>query len=91
MEQLHYLTLELLRMAKRYQTKTLGQNTALTVLLQIPPGSSAPNRAQIEQAIAEGERVARSISDPEYDELERALLDGSDFQRALRTYLDKHK
>ena len=88
MSELHYLTLELCRMAKRYQTKALGLNTALTVLLQ---RKEVPTKSQMQQATADGETFARSQANPEFDELEKALLDGSDFLPFLRAYLDKHK
>lgn len=92
MERTHYLTLELVRLCKSFQRKSLAQNTALSAILR----QSREERAEltpdrIQTMIATAEEGASVIVDYEFSGLEEALLNGTDFLPALQRYLDKNQ
>lgn len=78
--ELHYLTLQLLRIVKRCETRVLGVESALAYLLAAhQAGGPLPSLSEIEQAIDNGEMAAKKARDPEYEQLEASLLAGQDF------------
>jgi hypothetical protein len=91
MEQLHYLTLQLVRLCKSFQRKSLAQNTALMALIhEGAEVRAALTPAHVEEMIASADEGATVIVDREFSELEEALLDGTDFLPALQRYLDRN-
>ena len=86
-----YLILEMARINRRLWVKSASYSTALGAVLEWHEHGNSPTKAQVQQAIADGEKAANASIDPEFAQLEQALLDGSDVGRALRAYIDKHK
>jgi len=91
MDELGYLILQMARLNRLLWTKQSAYSTALAALLEWHEHGNSPSRAQVQQAIADGEKAATETIDPELEKLEQALLDGTEFRSALRAYLDKHK
>jgi hypothetical protein len=91
MDELSYLTLQLVRVCKSYQRKSLGLNTALAALLhETPDVRAALTENRMRDMLTVADEGATVIVDNEFAELEKALLDGTDFRSALRAYLDKN-
>jgi hypothetical protein len=91
MDELGSLVLLMVRLNRRLWVQNKSYAAALSAILAWHELGNPPTRAQVEQAIADGEKTAKETSDPEFAELEQTLLDGHDYRRALRAYLDSHK
>lgn len=91
MDELSYLILQMARINRRLWVKSASYSTALGAILAWHEHGNSPSRKQVEQAITDGEKAANETIDPEFEKLEQALLDGTEFRSALRTYLEKHK
>jgi hypothetical protein len=91
-EHTRYLALQLLRICKRFETKSLAQNTALAAIAKLDQEVRAVlSVSRISEMVLEAAPAAKQIIDQEYAQLERALEHGTDFQFALRCFLDKHQ
>jgi hypothetical protein len=91
MDQQSYLTLQLVRICKRYQRKAMARDTVIGKLLDdTPEMRAALTQKQAIEMIAAADDGAALIVDQEFAELEQALLGGIDFLPALQQYLDKN-
>ena len=89
MDQQSYLTLQLVRICKRYQRKAMARDTVIGELLDdTPEMRAALTQKRATEMIAAADDGAAPIVDQEFAELEQALLDGIDFLPALQEYLD---
>ena len=91
MDQLSYLTLQLVRVCKSYQRKTMARDTVISALVhEGPEVRAALTEKRALEIIAAADEGASQIADHEFSELEQALLDGIDFLPALERYLRKN-
>jgi hypothetical protein len=91
MDQLSYLTLQLVRICKRYQRKAMARDTVISALLDdAPEVRAALTQTRAVEMLTSADDAASQIVDHEFSELEQALLEGADFRPALRAYLDEN-
>ena len=89
MDQVSYLTLQLVRICKRYQRKAMARDTVIGALLDdTPEGRAALTEERAREMLTSADDAASLIVDHEFSELEQALLESTDFRPALQAYLD---
>ena len=89
MDQVSYLTLQLVRICKRYQRKAMARDTVIGTLLDdTPEARAALTEERTREMLTSADDAASLIVDHEFSELEQALLDNGDFRPALQAYLD---
>jgi hypothetical protein len=86
-----YQLRRLIRVLSTFQAKCIAQKRALTVIGQKTPEVRARLTAsRIQDLVQKGQAEADKVVQEELNELEQALLNGTDFLPAPKTYLTKH-
>ena len=88
---LHVVALQLVRACKTHHRKSLALNTVLAQIMREDPETRARlTLKRVQEMMSGADHSASQIVNNEFQRLEQAFLDGTDFASILQEYLDRN-
>jgi len=88
---LQVVALQLVRVCKTHHRKSLALNTVLAQIMRENPETRARlTPKQVQEMMSGADHSASQIVNNEFQRLEQAFVDGTDFASILQEYLDRN-